>query len=108
MISMNRGFPRPFFMSVIALFFSLTVASQEKTFFVSGKVIDEKTSQVLAGASVFCQNTTIGTVSKSDGSFSLKLPNGRYDMVVSYTVHETNVIRIRKRAKENAALTVEL
>ena len=105
---MNRGIPRPFFMSVIALFFSLTAISQEKTFFVSGKVIDEKTSQALAGASVFCQNTTIGTVSKSDGSFSLKLTNGGYDMVVSYTGYETKVIRIGKGNKENDSLVVEL
>lgn len=105
---MNRGFSRPFYMSVIALLFSLTVISQDKTFFVSGKVIDEKTSQPLAGASVFCQNTTIGTVSKNDGSFSLRLANGGYDMIVSYTGYDTKVIRISKGNKENDSLTVEL
>ncbi len=105
---MKRGFSRPFFMSITALLFSLTVISQEKTFFVSGKVIDGKTSQALAGASVFCQNTTIGTISKSDGSFSLRLANGGYDMVVSYTGYETRLIRIGKGNKENDSLIVEL
>ncbi|HTI11167.1 MAG TPA: carboxypeptidase-like regulatory domain-containing protein [Puia sp.] len=95
-------------MSVLALLFSLTVISQDKTFLVSGKVIDEKTSQMLAGASVFCQNTTIGTVSKNDGSFSLRLANGGYDMVVSYTGYETKVIRISKGNKENDSMTVSL
>jgi hypothetical protein len=95
-------------MSVIALLFSLTVVSQEKTFFVSGKVIDEKSSQPLAGASVFCQNTTIGTVSKADGSFSLRLANGGYDMIVSYTGYETKMTRIGKGNKENDSLIVTL
>ena len=105
---MKRGSSRPFFMSVIALLLSLTVVSQEKTFLVSGKVIDEKSSQPLAGASVFCQNTTIGTVSKNDGSFSLRLANGGYDMIVSYTGYETRAIRIGKGNKENDSLVVEL
>jgi len=103
-----NGFPRPFCLSVLALLISLTVISQDKTFYVSGKVIDEKTSQALAGASVFCQNTTIGTVSKNDGSFSLRLANGGYDMVVSYTGYETKVIRISKGNKENDSMTVGL
>jgi len=105
---MKRGFSRPIIGSILALFLSFPLFSQEKVFYVSGKIIDEKTSQALAGASVFCQNTTIGTVSKADGSFSLKLTNGGYDMVVSYTGYETRVIRIGRGNKENDSLTVEL
>ncbi|MFN9782027.1 MAG: carboxypeptidase-like regulatory domain-containing protein, partial [Sphingobacteriales bacterium] len=37
---------------------------------VSGTVIDAQTRQPLAGASVFCQNTTIGTLTNSNGEFS--------------------------------------
>lgn len=75
---------------------------------VSGRVTDEKNHQPLAGASVFCQNTTMGTVSNNEGHFSLRLTNGGYDMVVSYTGYETRLIRIGKGNKENDSLVVEL
>ena len=105
---MKRGSFQPFLLGIIALFFSLTVVSQEKTFIIAGKVVDVKSGQPLAGASVFCQNTTVGTVSKNDGSFALRLANGGYDMIVSYTGYETRSIRIGKDHKGNDSLTVEM
>ena len=103
---MNRYIIRPFFGSLLILLFSLPALTQEKYFSVSGLVTDAKTGQPLAGASVFCQNTTTGTISKSDGSFSLRLPNGGYDMVVSYTGYETQMIRIGKGNKDNDSLHI--
>ena len=97
---------RPFFGSLLFLLFSLPALTQEKYFSVSGMVTDAKTGQGLAGASVFCQNTTVGTISKSDGSFSLRLPNGGYDMIISYTGYETQMIRIGKGNKGNDSLQV--
>jgi hypothetical protein len=67
-----------------------------------------KSGQPLTGASVFCQNTTIGTLSKNDGSFHLRLANGGYDMIVSYTGYETESIRIGKDHKETDTLTITL
>lgn len=55
---------------------------------VSGTVIDAQTQQPLAGASVFCQNTTLGTLTNSNGEFTLNVPAGGYDIVVSYTGYE--------------------
>jgi hypothetical protein len=98
---------RPFLLSVLFLFFSLAVFSQEKTFSVDGKVLD-KSGQPLTGASVFCQNTTIGTLSKNDGSFHLRLANGGYDLIVSYTGYETESIRIGKDHKDTDTLTITL
>lgn len=98
---------RPFFLSVLFFFFSLAVFSQGKTFSVDGKVLD-KSGQPLTGASVFCQNTTIGTLSKNDGSFHLRLANGGYDLIVSYTGYETESIRIGKDHKDSDTLTITL
>ncbi|HZE82863.1 MAG TPA: carboxypeptidase-like regulatory domain-containing protein [Puia sp.] len=105
---MNAGLIRPFFFSLTALLLSSAVQSQDKFFIVSGKVLDGKTQQPLAGASVFCENTTVGTISKNDGRFSLRLNNGGYDMIVSYTGYETRSVRISKGSKENDSLTIEL
>lgn len=62
----------------------------------------------MPGASVFCQNTTTGTVSNNEGSFFLRLGNGGYDLVVSYTGYETKVLHISNGNPENNALVIEL
>ncbi|MGB8191181.1 MAG: carboxypeptidase-like regulatory domain-containing protein [Chitinophagaceae bacterium] len=81
--------------------------AQRNEYIVTGKVIDQSSGQPLANASVFCQNTTLGTVSNSEGLFRLQVPNGGYDLVVSYTGFETNSVRI---SNESAAqpITIEL
>jgi hypothetical protein len=90
------------------LLLSSSLYSQEKTFSIGGKIIDAKSGQPMAGASVFCQNTTIGTLSKTDGSFSMRLNNGGYDMIISFTGYETRNIRINKDLKDKDSLVVEL
>ena len=97
---------RPFLL-FFSLFLSVIVYSQEKTFPIDGIVLD-KNGQPLAGASVFCQNTTVGTLSKNDGSFHLRLANGGYDLVISFTGYETQVFRIGKDHKAEDTLKVQL
>jgi CarboxypepD_reg-like domain len=105
---MNFGFPRPFWLTIFAGLLSFNAQSQQKYFSITGKVIDEKTRQPLAGASVFCQNTTIGTISNNDGNFSLRLAAGGYDLVVSYTGYETMLMRVGKGNKEIDSMSIEL
>ncbi|HVU56023.1 MAG TPA: carboxypeptidase-like regulatory domain-containing protein [Puia sp.] len=104
---MNSQFLKAAFYSAFLLI-SSSLYSQEKTFSVGGKVVDARSGQPMAGASVFCQNTTIGTLSKSDGGFSMRLANGGYDMIVSYTGYETQNIRINKDLKDKDSLVIEL
>src|SRR5579872_6318479 len=98
---------RPLLFLLFTFSFSLALFSQEKTFPIDGVVLD-KSGQPLAGASVFCQNTTVGTLSKEDGSFHLRLANGGYDLVISYTGYETQVIRIGKDHNATDTLKVQL
>jgi len=72
----------------------VTATAQSNGFLVSGKILDSATQSPLAGASVFCQNTTIGVVSNSEGNFSIRLPAGGYDLIVTYTGYETFSQRI--------------
>jgi len=81
--------------------------AQRGDFTVTGKVIDQSTQQPLAGASVFCQNTTIGVVSNGEGNFTLRLPPGGYDLIVSYTGYETFVQRINSD-QATTPLTIEM
>ena len=88
------------------LFISQVSFGQSDNFVTNGKVYDSATQQPLAGASVFCQNTTIGTITNSEGAFSMRLPKGGYDLVVSYTGYETQDLHINN---SNAAdLKIEL
>jgi hypothetical protein len=83
------------------------IASAQQEFTTSGKITDSATSLPLVGASVFCQNTTLGTTSNSEGAFSLNLPNGGYDLVISYTGYETQVIRISISHAANLSIVLK-
>lgn len=63
-------------------------------FTVSGKIIDSASKEPLAGASVYGQNTTLGTVTNKQGEFSLSLKSGGYELIISYTGYQTKQIRI--------------
>jgi hypothetical protein len=98
---------RPIIWLALFMLLSLTAFSQDKTYPIDGKVIDS-TGQPLAGASVFCQNTTIGTLSKNDGTFHLRLANGGYDLIISYTGYQTQSIRIGKDHSPSDTLLISL
>src|SRR5215471_17049694 len=76
---------------VALLFSSINIFAQ---FTVSGKVTDSATKEPLPGASVFCQNTTLGTGTNKDGEFSLSLKSGGYELVITYTGYQTKQIRV--------------
>ena len=63
-------------------------------FSVSGKIVDSATKEPLSSASVYCQNTTIGTTTNKDGEFSLQLKSGGYELIISYTGYQTKQVRI--------------
>jgi CarboxypepD_reg-like domain len=80
---------------------------QTNQFLASGIVVDAVSKQPLSGASVFCQNTTAGTVSAADGSFLLRLPVGGYDLIVSYTGYETFEMRINAQNAERLHIVLK-
>lgn len=81
------------------LFFSLPALLHAQALRVSGTVMDARTGQPLQGASVFAQNTTIGTLTGSNGAFTLNLPAGGYDIVVSYTGYEMQSVAIHPQSE---------
>ena len=89
--------PRPI---LYLMLFFLPAAVSAQGLRVSGTVIDARTGQPLQGASVFGQNTTIGTLTNSNGSFVLNLPAGGYDIVVSYTGYETQSLTVYAQTKD--------
>jgi hypothetical protein len=76
---------------ILLLFFSQILNAQ---FIVSGSVKDSASGEPLYAASVFCQNTTIGTTTNKQGEYSLNLKSGGYDLIFSYTGYQTQTIRV--------------
>ncbi|WEK36630.1 MAG: carboxypeptidase-like regulatory domain-containing protein [Candidatus Pseudobacter hemicellulosilyticus] len=94
----------------LCLLFALTgtLTAQEKHFTVLGKVVDSATGQPLAGASAYCQNTTHGAVTNAEGVFTLRLPGGGYDLVLSYTGYGKKLLRISSSQPAMDTLPIEL
>ena len=95
----------------IVLLFSFCSAisfSQSSNFYISGTVINKETNQPLPGASVFAQNTTIGTVTNAEGKFSLQLPAGGYDLAVTFTGFTTDSKRVTSSDADNRDIHFEL
>lgn len=88
--------------------FATMVFSQATHYTITGKVIDKNTRQPLQGASVFAQNTTIGVATDAEGSFKLKLPNGGYVLIVTFTGYETESIRINNASADDKNLVMEV
>ena len=61
---------------------------------ISGKIVDSVSREPLAGASVFAQNTTQGTVTNSSGEFSLTLKSSGFDLIFSFTGYTTQQLQI--------------
>lgn len=59
----------------------------------SGSVINEQ-GKPLQGASVYLNNTTIGTDSDADGYFRLSVEHGYYDLIVSHVGFETSTYNL--------------
>ncbi len=71
---------------------SLTLA---QTGSIKGRVIDAKTFKPLPFATVYMNQTTIGTVTNNEGDFDIQnVPVGRYDLVVSYVGYQPYQSRV--------------
>lgn len=77
-------------------------------FTLSGTVIDSKSGLALHGATIRIENTDFGSITKKDGSFSIKnLKPGKYTIISTYIGYhlQTNKIQIQS---ENFYLKIEL
>jgi hypothetical protein len=79
----------------IVLFITVSAFSQT---YIEGKVTITA-NENLAGASVYLNNTTIGTTTDNNGEFRLKVNKGNYDLVVSFIGYSTNRIKINTNLK---------
>lgn len=77
------------------LFLSVTLFSQV---YIKGKVTTSA-NENLEGASVYLNNTTIGTTTDEKGEFNLKVEKGNFDLVVSFIGYTTSQLKINTNQK---------
>lgn len=65
---------------------------------ITGMVTDAEFGAPLAGVSIFVKGTTIGTVSQSDGAYSLSVPDDAQILVFSFIGMETTEVDIAGRS----------
>lgn len=71
----------------IGLFFTWNVYSQEK-YTISGYIKDASNGEGLIGVSVYIQEIKSGTQTNPYGFYSITLPKGSYNMVLTYVGYE--------------------
>ncbi len=93
---------------LLALLLFSSAFSQSTGIIVSGTVVAAGTRLPLQGASVFAQNTTLGTASDANGNFRLWLPAGGYDITVTYTGYVTDSKRVSSGEKNDIFFELRL
>jgi hypothetical protein len=87
-------------------FYSLNVSSQFRT--IQGIVLNGNDGVPLSGASVFINNSTKGTLSKTDGKFLLEIhPEISANLIISYAGFSTVTVQINSNDQEKF-LTIKL
>ena len=89
--------------ALIALLCLPFAAAAQRT--LSGKVTDEATKQPLVGATLYWKNTTAGSTTSADGSYSLKRVSGFETLVVDYLGYDIVEIEV---SKDVTTLDIEL
>lgn len=93
------------------LFFLLLAVSSATFSFaqyqISGQVVDAESGAPLEGASVFAQNTTLGTVTAKDGSFKLPLSKGGFELIVTYTGYKKAQQNIQAGSDDNVTIKLQ-
>lgn len=86
---------------LICCLFTLPLLAQHK---IQGRVADELTSEPLEFVSVYINTTTIGTATNAKGEFTLQVPDGRYELIVSFLGYEPIIYQVNTEALPKAIL----
>ncbi|MCG8332683.1 MAG: DUF3179 domain-containing protein [Chitinophagales bacterium] len=97
------------FFFLCCLFITLSATHSAAQALLSGKVLSQKDQQAIVGANVFIANSTIGTITESDGTFQLdNIPSGPIKLVVSYLGYESYITSREIKAGQQYNVEVRL
>ena len=85
----------------LALITSMTLMAQTT---LKGKVLDATLGEPLIGATIMVKGTSAGCVADFDGNFTLNIPKGKTQIVVSSVGYQSQTINVSGRSN----ITVKL
>lgn len=92
---------------LLTIIFSAFPASAQNNEKVTGTVLDEKTSEPVAGASISLANERTGTITGENGNFSLKVKSFPVTILVDYLGYQHQEIKVSQSAKPVTVLLHE-
>jgi TonB-linked SusC/RagA family outer membrane protein len=97
-------------MGLVFLLAFTTLQAQAQEVVVTGKVTDAETQQGLPGASVLVTGTTNGTITDSDGNFSLSVQslNGQVQLQISFIGYTTTMTSVSVSNGTAVPLSIQL
>lgn len=94
---------------ILLLVTAVTHLGFSQTGSLHGRVIDARTLKPLPFSTVYLNQTTIGTITGTDGEFDLKLiPAGRHELVVSYVGYQPYQSAVVIKEGPPSAITIGL
>lgn len=100
--------------AIYAIFLMLAVVSgtsaQDKTVsIISGTITDAESKEPLVAASIYFAETTIGTIAREKGKYTLVVPRpGNYELVVSMVGYEMQKLKMFVRAGTEETYSFQL
>lgn len=88
---------KPLLLLHLALIISLPLLSQDNNIVISGTVNGEN-GDPIPGVNIFIQNTSTGTISEFDGTYSIGVPAAAVNIVFSYIGYQTMEVPINNRS----------
>jgi TonB-linked SusC/RagA family outer membrane protein len=93
-------------LTCFTLVFALSLWAQERT--VSGKVTSADEGTPIPGVNVVVKGTTNGTVTDTDGNFSLSVPGSGASLVFSFIGLKTEEVQIGERSVVDVQLSLDV
>lgn len=75
---------------------------------ITGRVVDSETEEPLPGVSIVISGTTLGTITNTDGDFTISVPEGNNQLEFSMIGFEKQIIRITDSNVINVRLETEI
>lgn len=96
------------FLGFFILFIILSNFAHSQSFTtISGKVIEASSEEVLIGASVYVPSLKRGVTTNQYGFFSLKIPSGIHEIVISFVGHNQQTITLNTQKEQSITVRLE-
>jgi iron complex outermembrane receptor protein len=89
---------------IYLMIFMVSILQASAQFQITGKITDQESGNPLPGATIQVRELAKGTVADADGLFSLSLPEGEFELLISFVGFEAEIIPVSGSIELNIGL----